>query len=79
MHLHVSLSRSDPLELTQHILCAQKYLAIPASSVPSERLFSEAADILTKERSRLNPKVLSELLTLRHAERAGIGKNVFSA
>ena len=34
---------------------ARDYLAIPATSAPSERVFSNGADILTKKRNRLSP------------------------
>lgn len=36
-------------------LMAKKYLGTPATSVPSERLFSIAGQILTKKRARLSP------------------------
>lgn len=45
---------------------AQKYLSAPASSVYSERLFSEAGLIYEKKRNRLKPKNAETLLFLHH-------------
>ncbi|KFZ18867.1 hypothetical protein V501_00969, partial [Pseudogymnoascus sp. VKM F-4519 (FW-2642)] len=44
---------------------ARDHLAIPATSAPSERVFSNEADILTKRRNRLSPETLRYLLCLR--------------
>ncbi|XP_036142219.1 zinc finger BED domain-containing protein 4-like [Monomorium pharaonis] len=43
---------------------ARKYLFMVATSVPSERLFSRAGNILTEERNRLSPDHLQQLLFL---------------
>ncbi|VEN52293.1 unnamed protein product [Callosobruchus maculatus] len=43
---------------------AKRYLSIVGSSVPSERIFSQAGNILTQTRNRLNGKHLSQLLFL---------------
>jgi hypothetical protein len=44
---------------------ARDHLAIPATSAPSEQVFSNGADIITKKRNRLSPETLRYLLCLR--------------
>jgi len=45
---------------------ADKYLCIPATSVPSERIFSKAGKIMSNKRNRLKDKNLNTLLFLKH-------------
>ena len=45
---------------------ASKYLSIPPSSVPSECLFSSAADIVSQERNRILPDKAEMLLFLKN-------------
>lgn len=47
-------------------MLALKHLAVPASSVYSERLFSEFGNLYEEKRSRLLPKNSSKLLFLHH-------------
>jgi len=43
---------------------ALKYLIVPATSVPAERIFSKAGQILSAQRNRLLPKNLDILIFL---------------
>lgn len=44
---------------------ARCYLAVPGSSVPSERVFSTAGDIVTAKRSTLSPDNVDILVLLK--------------
>lgn len=43
---------------------AKDHLCITATSVPSERLFSAAGDIITSRRNKLHPEVVEATLCL---------------
>lgn len=44
---------------------AQRHLCVPGSSVPSERIFSTAGDIVSATRSRLAPDSVDRLIFLQ--------------
>lgn len=48
--------------LLRHL--SRKYLIVPATSVPSERVFSKAGELISKRRSRLHPKQVQMTLFL---------------
>jgi hypothetical protein len=45
---------------------AKKVLATPASSAPSERLFSRAGITIANDRSRLLPEKAEKIILLQH-------------
>jgi hypothetical protein len=44
---------------------ARKYLAVSATSTASERLFSDAGNLLTNKRIRIKPKLFKKIMFLK--------------
>jgi len=44
---------------------ARRYLAIPATSAPVERVFSIGGNIVTESRNRLDPKTVKKTVLLK--------------
>ena len=72
-YMDETYTRDDPLKwwaTNQHSYprcmshLARKYLAIPASSVPSERIFSLTGNLVNKKRSQLSPENIDRLVFL---------------
>lgn len=58
--------KEERLNYPNIVRIARRYLSCPASSVYSERLFSEAGNIFEEHRSRLLPRNGEQLLFLHH-------------
>jgi hypothetical protein len=58
-------------------ILAQKYLGIPATSVASERLFSDAGNHITAKRNSLDPGLLGRMLFLKRNMQTMDHFNVF--
>ncbi len=44
---------------------AMKYLSISATSIPSERLFSDANNLVTPQRTRLDSSIINKIMFLK--------------
>ncbi len=55
-------------------MLAQSYLSIPATSVPAERVFSTAGNVITKKRNRLSPDT-AEMIIFLHENKELLSSN----
>ena len=60
----LSFWKSKECVMEELSILAKKYLSIPATSVPSERVFSKAGQIMNERRNRINGKNLDMLIFL---------------
>ncbi|KAJ8341202.1 hypothetical protein SKAU_G00334930 [Synaphobranchus kaupii] len=57
--------KSNECKYPHIAMMARRYLAVPGTSVPSERVFSTAGDIVTAKRSTLSPDNVDILIFLK--------------
>ncbi|CAB4384487.1 unnamed protein product [Rhizophagus irregularis] len=50
----------------------KNYLGVPATSAPSERIFSSATDVITYDRASLAPETVCSVMCLKHWYRSGL-------
>jgi len=44
---------------------AMKYLSIPTTFIPSERLFSDVNNLVTPQKTRLNSSIINKIMFLK--------------
>ena len=59
--------KANDVHLPYFSILSRRYLAMPATSAPVERLFSVAGQIVTAKRSRLDPETVTLLVFLHEA------------
>ncbi|CAB4396011.1 unnamed protein product [Rhizophagus irregularis] len=53
-------------------IMAKDFLGVPATSAPSERIFSSAADVITYDRASLAPEMVHSVMCLKHWYLSGL-------